>query len=165
MSIVWIPIKQVLVDISLAARRSLSANISRNGAFLVVPVLIWNITFWPQLPADADIFESPSWVFQWTEHGLRFLAFSFPVLLTFRSDELSGYVGWTTYRVGLVLYFVCWVPWLEGSEPDSIALQLGPYVTPLLVFAGIAILCRSRLYILISTAFVALHASLGLVGG
>ena len=52
-----------------------------------------------------------------------------------------------------------------SAVPHSIALQLGPYLMPLLVFAGIAILCRSRLYILISTAFVALHTSLGLVRG
>jgi len=44
-----------------------------------------------------------------------------------------------------VAYFASWIPWLKGLESDEIVPLLGPYLTPMLVFVGVATLGRSWL--------------------
>lgn len=83
--------------------------------------------------------------------------------MTIQSSGLLGRIGWTTYLAGMVIYFVSWIPWLEGFESERIMLLLGPYLTPMLVFVGIATLGRLWIYACIAVGFVAVHASQGLV--
>jgi hypothetical protein len=137
----------------------------RSGFLLVVPLLVWNAVFWPRLPEGAGGIETVLPVFEWTENVLRLFVFGLPLLLTVQPSERVRSAAWMTYSVGLLVYFVSWLPWLRGAEEGSTLLLLGPYVTPLIAFAGIATLCRSRAYAVASIAFVLVHAVLGLARG
>ena len=139
------------------------ARFRSNGFLLVIPVLIWNVVFWRLLPAGAGTSVPVPASLQWAEHILRAMVFGIPVLLTIQSRGSLGRVGWAVYLAGIVAYFASWIPWLEGYESDAITLLLGPYLTPMLVFAGIATLSRSWMYALTAVVFVAVHAGLGLV--
>ena len=135
----------------------------RNGFLLIAPVLIWNLVFWPMLPEAAGGSEPVPAGLQWTEHLLRLAVFALPVFMTIDSRGLPGHLGWATYLAGLAIYFASWIPWLNGSKLDAVLLLLAPYVSPLVVFVGLATLCRSWPYACVAVGFVAAHAGLGLM--
>ena len=134
-----------------------------NGFLLIVPILIWNLAFWRLLPAGAGGSEPVPMSLQWAEHLFRAGVFGMPAFLKIQSHGSVGHLGWAIYLVGSVVYFASWLPWLRGVESEEIVLLLAPYLTPMLVFTGIAILCRSRTYACVAFAFVGIHVSLGLI--
>jgi hypothetical protein len=99
------------------------------------------------------------------ETVLRAAVFLLPLFLSIRADVQTRRPGAVLYLGGLLIYFASWVPWLEGVELQSVIYLIGPYATPLLVFAGIALLCRSPGYIAASTTFVLVHVIGGLFKG
>ncbi len=143
--------------------QSLLARWRTNGFLLIAPVLIWSFAFWPLLPAGAGGSGLVPTSFQWVEYVLRVMVFGMPLLLTISSRGWIGRVGWATYLVGLVVYVTNWSSWFEGMDSSSITFLLGPYLTPMAVFFGVAALCRSWLYAGLIVGFVAVHAILGLI--
>jgi len=140
-------------------------RIATNGFVLVVPLLVWNAVFWPRLPpAAGGAQEVPFWL-EVVETVLRAAVFLLPLFLSIRANVRTRRPGALLYVGGLLIYFASWVPWLEGVELQSVMFLVGPYATPLLVFAGIALLCRSPGYIAVSTIFVLVHVIGGLFRG
>ena len=146
-------------------KRPWPQRIIRNGFVLVVPLLLWNAIFWPRLPAFAGgRGEVPGWI-SVPETALRLGVFVLPLFLSLRAEGPARTRGGALYLSGLIIYFASWIPWLQGVELQSVLFLVGPYSTPMLVFAGIAALCRSRSYIAASTVFVLVHVYGGLIKG
>jgi hypothetical protein len=140
-------------------------RITKNGFVLVVPLLVWNAIFWPRLPPSAGgVQEVPFWL-EAVETVLRAAVFLYPLFLSLRANGRTRRPGAVLYMAGLLIYFVSWVPWLQGVELQSVPFLVGPYATPLLVFGGIALLCRSPGYFAASAAFALVHVSGGLLKG
>jgi hypothetical protein len=97
------------------------------------------------------------------ETVLRAGVFLAPLFMSVTKDELRRKRGALLYSAGLLIYFLTWIPWLQGRELDHVALLLGPYWAPLLVLGGIAVLCSSRAYFGLSVAFVGVHVWAGLI--
>ncbi len=104
----------------------------------------------------------PFWL-EALETLLRALVFLLPLFLSLRADGPARTRGVVLYLSGLLIYFGSWGPWLQGIELRSVAFLLGPYVTPLIVFSGISVLCRSPKYLMAATAFALVHVYGGLL--
>ena len=131
---------------------------TRNGFVLIVPLLVWNALMWPQLPADAGGAEAVPLVLEVAEQGLRLIVLAMPLGLRLEYRGRRGAAGLLLYGLGLVVYALTWIPWLSGSEQVSLPLPLGPAVTPLMVFAGIAVLGRSVAYAIVAASFTLIYA-------
>lgn len=71
-------------------RRPQMVRLRNNGFLLVIPILIWNVIFWPLLPVGAGSSVPVPASLQWTEHVLRAMVFGIPVLLTIQSRKYPG---------------------------------------------------------------------------
>ena len=131
---------------------------TRNGFVLIVPLLVWNALMWPQLPADAGGTEAVPLVLDVAEQGLRLIVLAMPLGLRLEYRGRRGVAGLLLYVLGLAVYALTWIPWLRGSEQVSLPLLLGPAVTPLMVFTGIAVLARSAAYAIVAAGFTLVHA-------
>jgi hypothetical protein len=131
---------------------------TRNGFVLIVPLLVWNAVMWPQLPVDAGGTETVPPMLEVAEQGLRLAVQAMPLWLRLEYRGRRGAAGLLLYGLGLVVYALTWIPWLSGSEQVSLPLLLGPAVTPLMVFAGIAVLGRSAPYAIVAAGFTLIHA-------
>jgi hypothetical protein len=131
---------------------------SRSGFVLIVPLLVWNAVMWPQLPGDAGGSQAVPLLLEVAEHGLRLIVLAMPLWLRLEYRGRRGVVGLLLYGFGLVVYALTWIPWLFDSEQVSLLLLLGPAVTPLMVFTGIAVLARSPAYGVVAVAFTLIHA-------
>jgi hypothetical protein len=92
------------------------------------------------------------------EHGLRLIVLAMPLWLRLEYRGCRGVVGLLLYGLGLVVSALTWIPWLFDAEQVSLLLLLGPAVTPLMAFAGIAVLARSPAYGIVAAAFTLIHA-------
>lgn len=137
-----------------------------NESLIRLPLLLWNLIFMCQLAETG--FGSDEGVSRWLlygESGSRFLAFSFPIFLPLWVDGSLAQLGSTLWLGGSIFFFASWLPILSYPGLSWSGIRVGvlaPYVTPLLVFLGVAILGSSQIYLVVSLAFTVLH---GLHGG
>ena len=131
---------------------------TRNRFVLIVPLLVWNAVMWPRLPAGAGGGQAVPLPLEVAEQGLRLVVLVMPLWLRLEYRGRCGVVGLLLYGIGLVVYALTWVPWFLDPGQVSRLLLLGPAVTPLMVFAGIAVLARSTAYGIVAAAFKLIHA-------
>jgi len=132
-----------------------------NCFWLLVPVLLWNLILAPRLTQEG--FRSDEKVASWVlgpEGVLRIVVYAYPLLLPLQANSAASRVGSLVYVLGLLVYCGSWIPLLRRPDAkwsQSATGLLAPYLTPLLIFAGIALIGNSELYLLLSVFFVAVH--------
>ncbi len=143
-----------------------------NCFWLVVPLLIWNIIFYHDLPqgyTSPKIWDAiPDWV-KISENILRILVFSTPILLKLSIKSKTQRLGLIVYLCALLLYFSSWLVQIylnNSSWSNSLFGFMAPAYTTLLIFIGIAIIGKHsflsipkirRIYLIIAIAFVSIH--------
>jgi hypothetical protein len=132
-----------------------------NCLWLMLPLLIWNIVLGPKLndPRLTSDANSLTWQLL-AENGMRILVFALPLLIPLQLRDGMSKAGLLVYVLGTLVYFASWLPLL--SAPQSAWSQstvgiLAPFITPLAVFWGIALIGHSWGYGLVSTVFIILH--------
>lgn len=132
-----------------------------NCFWLLVPVLLWNLVLAPRLTQEG--FRSDEKVASWVlgpEGVLRIVMYAYPLLLPLQANSAASRVGSVVYVLGLLVYGGSWIPLLRRPDAKwshSAFGLLAPYFTPLLIFAGIALIGNSGLYLLLSVFFIAVH--------
>jgi hypothetical protein len=132
-----------------------------NCLWLLLPVFAWNAIFASRLPqagfkSDAGV---PRTILV-AEQVLRIAVFVWPLLLPISRQDPRSRVGLALYGLGLLFYFVSWLPLIyrpEAAWSESAAGLLAPAYTPLLWLVGIALTGGSWPYALLSVLFVAVH--------
>ena len=132
-----------------------------NCLWLIIPLLIWNLILGPKLsdPRLTSDAHSPAWQL-FAENGVRILVFALPLLIPLQLRDQLSRTGLVVYILGTLIYFASWVPLM--LSPLSLWSQsaigaLAPFVTPIIVFTGIALIGHSWGYGLISLLFIVLH--------
>lgn len=133
----------------------------RNGFWLILPAIVWNVVFASHLtaPGFTDDSAVPQ-VILWSEMTLRILLFAAPVLLALRRPPSARWLA--ALVAGYTLYFASWLPHLlapDGPLAQHATIILGPAITPLVWLLAIAALTGSRLYAVASIAFIAVHVA------
>lgn len=133
-----------------------------NCFWLLVPVLVWNLVLAPRLTQEG--FRSDEKVARWIlglEGVLRIVVFAYPLLLPLQANSSVSRAGSAVYVLGLVVYCGSWIPLLRRPDAKWSQAALGllaPYFTQQLIFAGIALIGNSGLYLLLSVFFITVHA-------
>ena len=132
-----------------------------NCLWLIVPLLIWNIVLGPKLtdPRLTSNANSPAWQLI-VENIVRILVFIMPLLIPLQIRDGVSRTGLIVYIVGTLVYFASWLPLMFAPQsPWSMSAigALAPFVTPLAVFGGIALIGGSWGYGVISAVFIFLH--------
>lgn len=118
----------------------------RNGIWLTIPILLWNIIFASRLPAAflPDIFwrDIPTMI-QIGENVLRILIFAMPLFFSVNLKTKMQRYGLVWYVGGTAVYFSSWLPLLfapESGWSQSMIGFMAPAYTPLLWLVGIGLL-------------------------
>ncbi|MBC8505100.1 MAG: hypothetical protein ISR58_18235 [Anaerolineales bacterium] len=137
-----------------------------NCLWLLIPLLIWNIILGPKLNdprLTADI-NSPAWQLI-AENASRILVFALPLIIPMQLKDSMSKAGLIVYGIGTLIYFSTWLPLMLAPQSAwslSAVGALAPFVTPLAVFMGIALIGHSWLYAVISLVFIFLHTFHGI---
>jgi len=137
-----------------------------NCFWLIIPALAWNAYFAPKL-ADTN-FAIDDLVPQGlllAETALRIAVFAAPVFLAMKLNGQTARAGLFLLVVGYLFYFGSWITHLyfpESGVARSLAVIVAPYVTPLMIFLGVALIARSALYAVVSVLFAGVHVAHGL---
>jgi hypothetical protein len=86
--------------------------------------------------------------------------FAYPLLLPLQVSSAASRVGSIVYGLGLLVYFGSWIPLQRCPDAKWSQAAIGllaPYLMPILIFAGIALIGDSGLYMSLSLLFVAVH--------
>jgi len=109
----------------------------------MIPVLIWNLIFFSQLPeAYAAEAAEKGMTGVWTilEHIFRALTFLLPLGMVFGFEKRRQKLGTILYVLGLLIYVGSWIP-LMISPAGTWALStrgfLAPAYTPIIWLLGI----------------------------
>ena len=137
-----------------------------NCMWLILPLIIWNLIFGPKLSdlrltSDAN---SPVWQL-FAENGVRIVVFALPLLIPLQVQDSISKNGLFVYVLGTLVYFASWLPLMfapQSAWSQGALGALAPFVTPLAVFYGIALIGHSWSYGLVSTIFICLHGLHGL---
>lgn len=132
-----------------------------NGAWLLVPLLLWNLLLAGSLQQKGFHNDHlvPTWLL-WLEHALRLVIFASPLWLPLKVRGAQGRVGLGLYIVGTLVYCASWLPLLLApTSPwsQSVIGILGPALTPLVWLLGIGLLGRSWPYALGTCLFTIVH--------
>lgn len=108
--------------------------------------MLWNIVFYGKLPPQfqAGIFWAniPTWL-QYTENISRFLLFVVTAFMPLAFISPRQKAGLATYGIGLLIYFLSWLPlmlWPESSWSNSFIGFMAPAYTPAIWLTGICII-------------------------
>ena len=132
-----------------------------NCFWLLIPLLIWNITLGHRIANEkviSDAYSSRGLLI--LENITRVAVFALPLFIPLRWEAPLSQVGIAVYLAGTILYFASWIPLLLFSNSSwsmSPVGLLAPRLTPLLPFLGIAMIGSSWFYGSISLLFVILH--------
>jgi hypothetical protein len=140
------------------------ARIRRNGAWLVLPVLLGNLVLAGILPPGYGSDEGvPGWLLV-VEWALRIVVFTTPVLLVVTLQGRAGMVGMAVYGVGLALYVASWAVIAAGDAgAGHPGVATAPYWTPAVFLSGVAVLCRAWWYFVPVGWFTVAHTAHGLL--
>lgn len=145
-----------------------------NGFLLVLPILIWNILLYEQLPAgyQSDIFDKniPS-VVAYPENILRILALGLPMIMRLSLNTKKERAGLLLYIFGVTIYFASWLAVIyfpDSAWGKSPIGYTAPAHTTIFWLIGIGLVGHqsyfkirslSLLYIGIAVLFVLFHTS------
>ena len=137
-----------------------------NSVWLILALIVWNIILGPKLsdPRLTSDANSDAWQLI-AENGVRILVFALPLLIPLKVHDAVSKTGLVVYVLGTLVYFASWLPLLfapQSTWSQGALGALAPFVTPLAVFYGIALIGHSWGYGLISTVFICLHVLHGL---
>jgi hypothetical protein len=132
-----------------------------NGFLLILPLLAWNLALGSRLTQEAITSDAHSlkWLLV-AENIARVLVFALPLLLPIQLKDPRNKAGLAVYCLGTLIYFSSWLPLLlapDSAWSQSAAGLLAPRLTPFLPFLGIALVCNSWLYGVISGVFIFFH--------
>ena len=132
-----------------------------NGFVLILPLLLWNLVLGSRIRQEKITSDahSPAWLLT-AENIFRLVVFISPLLLTMNFNDSPGKIGLIVYGAGTLVYFVSWLPLMFASQStysNSLLGLFAPRLTPLISLFGIALLCHSWLYGLISALFIFFH--------
>jgi len=126
-----------------------------------MPLLIWNLIYGPKItdPRITSDAHSSSWLLT-AENITRIAVFILPLLIPLQLKEPLSKTGLLIYILGVLIYFVSWLPLLfaPGSAwSNSTPGLLAPRLTPFLCFLGIALIGHSWTYGLLAGVFIVIH--------
>ncbi len=144
----------------------------KNCFLLLIPILIWNLLFYSNLPeAYTDsIIEGgiPNWLII-VESLLRIMVMIFPLSMIFSLKTKRQKLGIGLYLFGTSIYFASWLPLIYdeyGTWSTSLVGFLAPAYTPLLWLMGIALVGEqsflgwkkaNSIYIILAILFILSH--------
>lgn len=137
-----------------------------NCMWLMLPLLVWNIFLGPKLvdPRLTSDANTAAWQL-YAENGVRILVFALPLFIPLQLQDMMSKIGFIVYIIGMLVYSASWLPLMlapQSTWSQSAAGALAPFITPLFVFGGIALIGHSLLYGVISTLFIILHTGHGI---
>lgn len=118
-----------------------------NCFMLTIPILLWNVFFYPLLP-DAfqpGIFwnDIPLW-FTYSENSTRILLFIVTFFMPLSISTPRQKLGLIVYCLGVSIYFLSWVPLFnmvdEGVDGISLLHFMAPAYTPAIWLLGICLI-------------------------
>jgi hypothetical protein len=161
-------------EISMSFGESV-AKYLKNGVFLLLITMLWNIIFYEFLPETYSLENFrrnvPAVVLT-GENAFRILTFSFTILLLRGLEERAQKIGLILYIGGVILYFASWAA--QMFLPDSLWSQslpgyAAPAYTSIIWLLGIGLLGRELVikripynrivFISISIVFVIFHTA------
>jgi hypothetical protein len=134
--------------------KGLLSTLFRNGALLIVPVMIITFGLWGALPAafGSDIFwkDIPGWL-GFGENVFRVLVFGLPAILYFGKKDTGQRLGWFLYFAGLLVYLASYLVQIfypASTWSRSLIGFAAPAWSTIFWLAGIGLVCaRSWLQI------------------
>ena len=132
-----------------------------NCFWLLIPILAWNGVFSAKLAHPAFKLDEavPGWILI-LENLLRIATMLLPLFMPLRWDTAQSKLGIAIYLLGLVVYFVSWIPLMvvpSSAWSNSPLGFLAPAYTPLLWLAGMGLIAGWWPYLVLSAAFVGVH--------
>ena len=132
-----------------------------NCFYFLLPVLIWNLIFAPKLKQDIfNIKIKNLKLLEVFENIFRYSTFIFPLFLPISITSQNQESGILIYLVGLIIYFMSWLPLILFSDFDFSNKKIfifAPHITPIIFFIGISLIGNSILLAIISSIFVSIH--------
>lgn len=120
-----------------------------NGYILIIPIIIWNISFLSYLPSsyspsnfNSDI---PLWIIV-GENLFRTVLFVFPLFLQINIKKSFENRGLITYLFGVVIYFSSWLAIIiypTSAWSSSILGFTAPAYTPVIWILGLSMMVDS----------------------
>ncbi len=137
-----------------------------NCFWLLLPLLAWNLLLGSKLTQEQIISDahSPAWLLG-AENVFRLATFILPLFLRLQLDSVLGKIGLALYLLGLLVYFVSWIPLIrvpQAAWSQSFAGLFAPRLTPLIWLIGVALLANSWFYGLLAAIFILFHTWHGL---
>jgi len=132
-----------------------------NCLCLLIPVLAWNAIFSSKLVHTA--FEFDEIVSPWIlllENVLRLTVFVVPLFMPLRWDISQSKIGIAIYAIGVLIYFVSWIPLMvapQSTWSNSLLGFLAPAYTPLLWLIGIGLIGGWWPYLVFLALFAGVH--------
>lgn len=115
---------------------------------LLIPVFIWNVVFVSYLPpafAPSEFWRDIPHVLVAVENSLRLVVFTLPFIMPLSVSSAQQRTRLVVFIAGNLVYFASWIVLI--AMPDSLWSQsalgfLAPSYTPIIWFAGLALLGR-----------------------
>jgi hypothetical protein len=136
-------------------------TILKNGFWLLVPVLLWNIVLAGKI--KHDVLLSDAGIANWLlilENVTRIPVFIYPLFLSMGFSTLWQRVGLGIYLVSVVLYCASWLPFLDSAQSAWTSSYIGviaPFLMPIFVFIGISLITSSWLYFVFALLMIIVH--------
>jgi len=130
-----------------------------NAGLCLAPILAWNLALGSKLRMERFNKSIPGW-YDAGENVLRGAAMIYPCFRPLDPHASLFEPGIWTYASGTLVYFASWLPLMAEYPADwmkSLPVQLAPAYTPMLWFAGVALMAGSPLEILLAGLFVGAH--------
>lgn len=141
---------------------------------LIIPLLVWNLAFASTLPPryGRDVFwaDIPQ-IIAVPETFFRVAVFFLPLAMPLALSTPVQRFGLSLYLVGTTIYFLSWLAQIHAPDSAwSMSLPgfLGPALTPLPAFAGIALMARgfyfgvpyaTAIYLAVAVGFTVFHTA------
>lgn len=144
-------------------------KIVTNGYILIIPIIIWNISFLSYLPPsyapinfNSDI---PLWIFV-GENIFRTVLFVFPLFFRININVSFENRGLITYLIGIVIYFSSWLAIIIFPTSFWSTSVLGfsaPAYTPIIWILGLGMMADSYYFKFEYSKWHFLLPSIGLI--
>ncbi|MCU4173832.1 hypothetical protein [Carboxylicivirga sp. N1Y90] len=144
-----------------------------NRFLLLIPIFIWNIVWYHQLPEafNTNFFNIgiPNYIL-YAENGLRLIVFSLPLFMRLSFQKKQQKIGLVVYITGISIYFSSWLALIQWPQSNWSMSPVGftaPAYTTLIFLMGMALIGKdsfikrfkpSLYYTIVSILFVLVHS-------